>query len=123
MGIEESSVRAWSDIFAAFDSTMVMWLVTMLGLEFVSGVALALKNNTFDWAQVFNIAKKGAWMATAWGVAFVLSPTASAAVYALAVGAAGAGVLNNLTSLVGTNIPGLAGQLLQRGPGDSGPGA
>lgn len=120
MDLSDSSVRAWSDIFGAFDPTMVQWLMTLLGLEFITGVLLAVKNNVFDWGRVFDIAKKGAWMAAAWAAAFVLSPTASGAVYALAVTAAGAGVINNITSLAGTSIPGLAGQILQRGPGDSG---
>lgn len=123
MVIDESSVRAWSDIFAAFDPTMVSWLITLLALEFVSGVALAFKDNVFDWDRLFNIAKKGSWMAMAWGVAFVLSPTASAAVYALAASAAGASIVNNLTSLTGISVSGLVGQLLHRGPGDNKSGA
>lgn len=123
MDFSDSSVRAWTDIFEAFDPTMVQWLLTLLGLEFVTGVLLALKNNVFDWGRSFDIAKKGLWMAAAWGAAFVLSPAASAAVYAVAVAAAGAGTINNLTALMGTSIPGLAGQILQRGPGDGGSGA
>jgi peptidoglycan/LPS O-acetylase OafA/YrhL len=118
VGIADSSVRAWGDIFAAYDPTMVQWLVTLLALEFVTGVLLALKSNAFDWSRVFDIAKKSLWMGAAWGAAFVLSPTASAAVYALAVGASAAGVVNNIAAMAGTSIPGLAGQILQRGPGD-----
>lgn len=120
MDISDSSVRSWADIFSAFDPTMVQWLLTLLGLEFITGVLLAFKNNTFDWGRTFDIAKKGLWMAGAWGAAFVLSPAASAAVYAVAVAAAGAGAINNITALLGMSVPGLAGQLLNRGPGNGG---
>jgi hypothetical protein len=112
------NVRDFQDILNAFNPAMVEWLAVLLALEFVTGVVLALKTNSFDWSRVFDIAKKNVWIAVGWGTAFVYSDQLSAAVYALAVAWLSGGILNNLAALTGFDVSGFLGQLVNKGPGD-----
>jgi len=117
MSIGESQVRTWDDVFAAFDETRVFWLVTLLALEFITGVALALKEDRFDWSRTTDIARKGVFMLVAWGAAFVYSDAVGDAVYGLIVVAASGSVVQNVASLLGVSAEGLLGQLINKGPG------
>jgi hypothetical protein len=119
MDLGTSTVRSLNDVVQAFDPTMVFWLGAMLALEFVTGVAIAFKDNAFDWDKVFDIAKKNVWMMVGWGAAFVYSRQAGNAVYYLALAWASAGTAQNVIALVGVNANGIVGQLLTRGPGDA----
>lgn len=117
MSIGESQVRTWNDVFAAFDETRVFWLVTLLALEFITGVALALKEDRFDWSRTTDIARKGVFMLVAWGAAFVYSDAVGAAVYGLIVVTASGSVAQNIAALLGVSAEGLLGQLINKGPG------
>lgn len=123
MDLGSSSVRDWNDVLSAFDSTMVFWLGIMLTLEFLTGVAIAIKDNVFDWDKVLDIAKKNVWMMLAWGAAFIYSDVAGNTVYALVLAVAAAGVAQNVLALLGANVNGVIGQLLSKGPGDSSAGS
>lgn len=118
MDFGDPTIRSLDEIVKAFDPTMVQWLFVLLILEFITGVALAIKENVFDWDRVFDIAKKNVWYALGWGVAFIYSETAGNTVYALIMAAIGGGLVSNLTSLLGTTPTGILGQIVNKGPGD-----
>ena len=111
-------VRSFSDILNAFDPAMAQWLIVLLMAEFASGVALAIKSNAFDWARVFDIAKKNVWIALGWGAAFMFSDVLSVFVYGLAVAWLSGGFINNLGALLGIDLSGFVGQLVSKGEGD-----
>jgi hypothetical protein len=107
------------EFLAAFDSKMVFWLVSILVADFATGVVLALKKNTFDWAKTFDIAKKQLIIATAWGAGFALGPDIGNTVYGLSVAYITGSVMGNLVELLDIKPTGIVGQFLSKGPGDA----
>lgn len=119
MDLGDPTVRTLDEIVRAFDPDKVVWLFVLLALDFVTGVVNAFKKNVFDWARVFDVAKKNIVIAAAWGAAFVYSENAGNIVYGLALAYIGGSVVANIVSLIGTNATGTLGQLVTKGPGDS----
>ena len=118
MNLGDPTVRNWNEIFQAFDPDKVIWLFTLLALEFVLGVAYAIKINKFDWDKIFDVAKKNVLIMISWGAAFIYSENAGTIVYGLALAYVGGSVVVNITALLGSDIRGTLGQLTTKGPGD-----
>jgi len=118
--IDESQVRAWGDLLHVFDGAMAQWLVTLLVLDFVTGVFLAFQKNEFDWRESMRIAQKAVFVVVAWGAAAIISDNFGRAVYALAASSVVGSAVGNISALMGLDVRGLLGQLTTRGPGDGG---
>lgn len=121
MGVLDSGTHAQSfdAVLRAFSATMVGALVLLMVAEFATGVALAIKENRFDWSETVTIAKKLTIFIVAWGAAYAVGDTTGKMVYGLILAHETASVTVNLTALLGVTVPGgIVGQLLGRGAGD-----